>query len=39
MRKNCEEAVVYGDQPLPPHLKPENVLVILNPVAKKKYVC
>ncbi|XP_024943863.1 acylglycerol kinase, mitochondrial isoform X2 [Cephus cinctus] len=36
MRQYCEEAVKYGDEPLPTHIKPRHVTVILNPVAHKR---
>ncbi|KAG8310086.1 acylglycerol kinase, mitochondrial-like isoform X2 [Homalodisca vitripennis] len=36
MRKYCEEAVQYGDIPVPPTLKPRHVTVILNPAANRK---
>lgn len=36
MRKYCEDAVRYGDMPLPTKLKPRHVTVILNPAANKR---
>lgn len=35
MRNYCEEIVKLGDAPLPTHIKPKHVTVILNPAAKK----
>ncbi|XP_046610154.1 acylglycerol kinase, mitochondrial [Neodiprion virginianus] len=36
MRRYCEDAVRYGDMPLPVNLKPRHVTVILNPAANKR---
>ncbi|XP_048507133.1 acylglycerol kinase, mitochondrial isoform X2 [Athalia rosae] len=36
MRRYCEDAVRYGDMPLPTQLKPRHVTVILNPAANKR---
>ena len=37
MREFCEEAVKYGDMPIPPKVQPIHMTVILNPVAKKRF--
>ncbi|CAG9858565.1 unnamed protein product [Phyllotreta striolata] len=36
MRSYCEKAAKYGKKPLPIHLKPRHVTVILNPNANKR---
>lgn len=36
MRQYCKDVVKYGDAPLPTHVKPRHVTVILNPAAKKR---
>lgn len=38
MRVYCKEAVKFGDEPLSPTRKPRHITVILNPVAKKRYM-
>ncbi|XP_011300465.1 acylglycerol kinase, mitochondrial [Fopius arisanus] len=36
MRAYCEEAVKFGNEPLPPARKPRHITIILNPTAKKR---
>lgn len=36
MRAYCEEAIKYGEVPVPSTLKPRNITVILNPAANKR---
>nr|CAD7425521.1 unnamed protein product [Timema monikensis] len=37
MRDYCEEAVKYGEQPLPLGSKPRQITVVLNPAANKRF--
>lgn len=36
MRTYCQEAAAFGREPLPPHMKPRHITIILNPNANKR---